>query len=291
MTALAIPGEAIASYLAHVVDGCSLRDVARSGGGSASTVLRRIQRCEILRDHPEWDRLFTALEVARANTRARPTRAVTREIIAAAMGLTEVDVHAMVAEGLPALTRSRAQIVASDQLPMTSIVVDDEPMGQISRAALTCALAFGWVQTRGVPAARLRRFAPTPSLVEAAYPPGSGPHTSASFGSPSAPMSMHPVDVLARRCPALFTADHRELADYFGEVFADRATTRKAEWDTLAAGLPPRHLRLLEEVVGHGTRLEAVEKAMGLPLRSGKVLLAFALEAFAHVTAPPERAA
>ncbi|EKE43501.1 hypothetical protein OCGS_2233 [Oceaniovalibus guishaninsula JLT2003] len=59
-----LPGwvpEAVDAYLAHVVDGEPIRAVARRSGCHASTVLRRIRRCETRRDDPLIDAALNRL--------------------------------------------------------------------------------------------------------------------------------------------------------------------------------------------------------------------------------------
>ena len=56
-----VPGH-VRDYFAHIVDGYPLREVARSGGGHASTILRRVRRLEQRRDDPLVDEALNSLE-------------------------------------------------------------------------------------------------------------------------------------------------------------------------------------------------------------------------------------
>lgn len=49
-----LPGH-VQTYLAHVEEGISIRELARNAGCHASTVLRRVRRCEHHRDDPLFD--------------------------------------------------------------------------------------------------------------------------------------------------------------------------------------------------------------------------------------------
>jgi len=60
---------ALKTYLAHVIDGRSLRDLARTEGVHPSTILRRVRRVETRRDDPLLDE---ALDRAGATHAARP---------------------------------------------------------------------------------------------------------------------------------------------------------------------------------------------------------------------------
>ncbi|SFH33622.1 hypothetical protein SAMN04488020_11089 [Palleronia marisminoris] len=51
----------VQTYLAHVVEGRSIRSLARHAGCHASTVLRQVRRCEARRDDPLIDRALTRL--------------------------------------------------------------------------------------------------------------------------------------------------------------------------------------------------------------------------------------
>ncbi|WP_375263707.1 DUF6456 domain-containing protein [Palleronia sp.] len=55
-----IPGH-VRTYLAHVVEGRSIRSLARKAGCHPSTVLRQVRRCEARRDDPLIDRALTRL--------------------------------------------------------------------------------------------------------------------------------------------------------------------------------------------------------------------------------------
>lgn len=290
MSALVISPEAVGSYLAHIADGNSLRDCAGLESTAASTILRRVQRCEALRDHPEWDALFAAMEAARLK-RHDPATPVDREAVAAAMALTEVDVHAEMGGVLSDMRRAGSFIITGDAPRAVVMIAGTDPGRSMSRAALICALAYGWVRTAGITSTRLRRFVATPAIIEAAYPPGATPGPAYSDRTGLEPLSMMPIDVLARRAPEIITPAHAEAAARFQSIFAARYGARKAEWRAVTEALPGRTVTLLEEVVGNGTGLETVEKRMGLPARSAKVLLAFALETFGHVNPRPDVAA
>ena len=52
--------EAAASYLAHVVDGKSIRSIAQTSDVHPSTIMRRIRKIEGLRDDPALDQYLNA---------------------------------------------------------------------------------------------------------------------------------------------------------------------------------------------------------------------------------------
>lgn len=63
--------EAAVHYVIHTGQGRSLRDIARETGCHASTVLRRVRRCESRRDDPLVDGAFDRLSAARHPTSPR----------------------------------------------------------------------------------------------------------------------------------------------------------------------------------------------------------------------------
>lgn len=59
--------DAIDCYVAHVIGGVSMRQLARQKGVEASTVLRRIRKIEDLRDEPGFDQIIDRAEAKAAN--------------------------------------------------------------------------------------------------------------------------------------------------------------------------------------------------------------------------------
>lgn len=285
MTGLALPGEAIASYIAHVVDGRTLRECAAVEGVSPSTILRRVRRCELCRDLPEWEAIFGALEAAHARVARNYPLPPTRGLVAVALGTTEAAVHRECAAILSDLWAVGAVLVCGDTAPRAAVVNRGKPYGSISRAAVACALAFGWIEARPSPSGRLRCFAAAPAAVEARFAPGS---SEALAARAHAPVSMLPVDVLARTSPEIFTADHVRLGVRFGDIFRDRDAARAEEWARVTAGLPDRHRSALEQFLIDGVGLASIEDRFGLVSRSGKVFLACILEALGHLLSGPE---
>lgn len=57
------------TYLAHVIDGEPMREIARREGITASTVMRRIHRVEDARDCPAFEARIAAMETARISAR------------------------------------------------------------------------------------------------------------------------------------------------------------------------------------------------------------------------------
>ncbi len=67
--------QAIADYLRHVINGVSMRKIARENGVHASTVLRRIRVVEDAREEPGFDQWLTDLEQSkRTETPAQDRR-------------------------------------------------------------------------------------------------------------------------------------------------------------------------------------------------------------------------
>ena len=66
--------EAVRSYIGHIEDGLSLRELARSRGCAASTVLRQVRRYENRRDDPLIDGGLAALGRGRGRRTTAPAR-------------------------------------------------------------------------------------------------------------------------------------------------------------------------------------------------------------------------
>jgi uncharacterized protein DUF6456 len=64
--------DAVTRYLAHTVSGRPIRDLARSAGCHASTILRQIRRVESWRDDPLVDAALMALETAQNTLSSGP---------------------------------------------------------------------------------------------------------------------------------------------------------------------------------------------------------------------------
>jgi len=90
-TSLAVSPNVLAAYFLNILDGKSMREIGRLQDCQASTVLRRIRKCEDLREHPEWDALFTALEDHQEDTRQSLFAQLSRETILAALKLDADD--------------------------------------------------------------------------------------------------------------------------------------------------------------------------------------------------------
>lgn len=285
MTAtLAVSPLALAAYLQNVVDGRPMREIARDFACEPSTILRRIRKCEELRDHPEWESILSALEEHRAEADAPPRGLPERRTVLAALGLTAGQARGSFAKELHIL-RHPSALVLVGEAPRAAITESGEVKGNMPRAVVLAALAFGWLAPHGGSAGRVRKFRITEAAIEAIYepqmlPPAEGeekPRGAAKYG----PMP-NPIEALLRRNQDLITVDHLRTAQRFQLVYLHRESTTADTYAEIARALPPRLLMALDEVCGKGTGFEALEGKMKLPARSAKAIVALALEAVAH---------
>ncbi|MEC7760540.1 MAG: DUF6456 domain-containing protein [Pseudomonadota bacterium] len=160
--------DTVRTYLAHVEDGTSLRNIARATGVHASTVMRQVRRTEGLRDDPLADAALRSLEtlwhgsgrdsapnrhggIAKTMTRT-PTDhdRIDRESLRALRALTEPGALLVIAEGV-----EDAVVVAHVQ--------DDRPVRRavVPRDVAEILALKEWIEgkTRG----RLSRYSITPA--------------------------------------------------------------------------------------------------------------------------------
>lgn len=289
MTGLAIAPKALSSYLQNVVDGRSMREIAAPEGCEPSTVLRRIRKVEELRDHPEWEKLLAALEESRTNASAPAEPAVSRATILAALGLTAEQTASEFAATLHVLSRSDGLLLAGD-MPAAAVTAAGETKTSLRRDVVLAALAFGWLTPIGPTGGKVRQFKSTDTAIECvraeiAAHPAPSPERRAFLPAPV--QRSTPIEALLRQKQDLITLDHLRTARDFQMIYLAREAATADAYAAIMQSLPPRLLTALEEVCGKGTGFEALERKMKLPARSGKAVVAVALEVLAHA----ERAA
>ena len=152
-----VPVEAL-TYLRHVEDGTSIREIARSKGQHASTVLRQIRRFENRRDDPLVDEALAELgcaEVARAHP--EPEHRMARN--------EPVDDETIAREGLRVLRRlceTGAVLAVAPELEK-AVVVREMPDGRsvrtavIDRAVARAMALKEWIAC-AQPEARIARY-------------------------------------------------------------------------------------------------------------------------------------
>jgi len=284
MSGLAIAPEAISAYLQNVVDGCSMRKIARAMKCEASTALRRIRVCEELREHREWDALFTALEVHHEAEDTPHLELLNRGSICTALGITARHVGIEFAAHMDALVKPGSMVLAGDMTHVAVLEAAKTMPRTMARAVMLAALAFGWITPIGDGARRVRKF----TLTDAALETMSASQRRALIEAPkgksrkrySPPRS--PLEMVLSRSQDLITPDHLHAAQSFQLTYITRETATAGEYRAITKALPQRLLTALVEVCGEGTGLEAMERKMGLPSRSGKAVVAIALEVLSH---------
>ncbi|MBT8169891.1 DUF6456 domain-containing protein [Falsiruegeria litorea] len=285
MSALAIPANFISDYFSNVSNGQSMREIAVPTGVQPSTVLRRIRRCEELRDHPEWDAIFAALEAVWETSDQFGPVTVTREFVAAALSLTLEEIRTDFAGVMHVLSRRGASIVAGD-VPVCAVCAEGEQKTTLRRPVLLAALAFGWVKSACSGSRTVRKFEPTGAAIEAV--PGAVVRDTSNgqirhTGPYRYSFNPSPLEALLRRKGQnLITRDHVRFAEDFEAVYSTREGATADVFATLSRELPESGLTLLVEVCGNRTGLEDTERMLGLPARSAKAVLAFVLDSYAR---------
>ncbi len=115
-TSLAVSPNILAAYFLNILDGKSMREIGRLQNCQASTVLRRIRKCEDLREHPEWDALLSALEDHQENTGQSVSAHLTRETILAALKLNAADIAKEFPPQLQLLQQADSLLLVGDML-------------------------------------------------------------------------------------------------------------------------------------------------------------------------------
>lgn len=124
--------EAAACYIAHVVEGRSIRSIAQKSNVHPSTIMRRVRKIEAMRDDPVLDQYLNATtqEKASAERKAPPARPVasdpTAEEKALLRRLGETGAQLVVARGLP---KAMVLRTGPDGAQTRTAVVDAEVAG------------------------------------------------------------------------------------------------------------------------------------------------------------------
>lgn len=283
---LAISRTGLNFYLRHVVYGEEQREIARQSGVFPSNVCRHVQRIEAVREDeelPEWCAVLDALEAwLIANHDAFPEGGVTEETVLAAFGVAPSDLEAAFwGASSPASWRG-ALIVSAPDMPMATVLHLGNPTGaRVPRNLVLAAFALGVLRATG--GKRLRAF----SVVRDVRPEieaGADDDRDARHGAGrdeerrARVIEEFPVVRINRKNPELIgTADLR-TAQEFALLWQMRGAEMASVYDRLRAAITPRLLRILELTCGQRVGVEVAESEMGLPARSGKLLLSVALE-------------
>ncbi|RWR09729.1 DUF6456 domain-containing protein [Paenirhodobacter populi] len=288
---LAIAPLGLNFYLRHVVYGEEQREIARRSGVAASNVCRHVQRVEGLREDdasPEWREILDALEAHLvAGFEAFPSSGVTVDMLLAALGETPEGMRAAFSEASAPAARAGAVIVSSAGMPYAAVMHHGKPAGRVPRPAVLAAVAVGFVRPVGTKG-RVRTFTVDRAAVRAggAEPPsalvdptgGEAPGVRGRNVAPEEP----PINRIHRKNPELVGREDLRTAQEFGLLWGMREAEMSSFYDRLRKTLAPRLFRILELVCGERVGLEVAEAEMGLPARSGKVLLSVALETARH---------
>ena len=284
-SSLAVSPNILAAYFLNILDGKSMREIGRLQDCQASTVLRRIRKCEDLREHPEWDALFTALENHQEDTRQSLSAHLSRETVLAALKLNADHLAKEFAPQLQLLQRADSLLLVGD-MPGGAVTVAGEVQGKMRRSVALAGLAFGWLVPVGAISGKVRQFKPTPSAIECTGRDFVSTCSKRSKRSSSAQAwRSSSLDILHRQNPGLITVDHMRIARDFQMIYLGRQDVTADVYSVVRQHLAPRLLSALEEVCGKSTGLEALEIMLKIPARSGKAVVALALETLDHTGA------
>lgn len=267
---LAIPTEVLTDYLNNVVHSQGFRAIARGNQGHASTVLRRARRCEDLRDHPEWDALFDAIESYWAATSPRP-KTLTPDGVLVALGLKKSGLIGSLKVRRNALTLKGGAIATSDAFPVAVIVDRDQRLvSKLDRKNLLAALAFGWVKPINE-GQKVRLFSITDQI----------PLGKCQVHGEWKRYQVEPViDALARLHNSPIDPPRLKAARDFQLLAAQGSES--ARYLAFKNAVPESLFRALECLVTDNMGITAFEAQEGYPARSGKVVLALALDSAIH---------
>jgi hypothetical protein len=185
------------------------------------------------------------------------------------------------------LLRQPSAMVLAGDAPRAAITVDGEVKGSLARPVVLAAIAFGWLEPVGAGGGRVRKFRAGATAIEAAYQPQMMPPEVDGADSPARRQykfghAPNPIEALLRREQDLMTVEHLRIAHRFQLVYLHRETATAEDYAAIARAVPPRLLRVLDEVCGRGTGFQTLERKMKLPARSAKAIVALALEAVDH---------
>ncbi len=284
-TSLAVSPNILAAYFLNILDGKSMREIGRLQDCQASTVLRRIRKCEDLREHPEWDALFTALEDHQEDTGQSLSAHLTRETILAALKLNAADIAKEFPPQLQLLQQADSLLLVGD-MPSAAVTISGAVQGKMRRTVALAGLAFGWLAPVGAITGKVRQFKPTPSAIECTGRDFVSTSSQRSKRSSSAQAwRSSTLDILHRQNPGLITVEHMRIAREFQMNYLGRQDVTADVYSVVRQRLAPRLLSALEEVCGKSTGLEALETMLKIPAKSGKAVVALALETLDHTGA------
>lgn len=157
----------VKTYLAHVEEGSSLRQLARQSGVHASTVMRQVRRLESLRDDPLADAALRSLETLwREPGSSDPARhgGISKSMSRKPQDTERLDRDCM--RALRALIEPGAILVIADGVEDAVIVVNDEGDRPVRRAVVSREVAEilalkEWIEGRHK--GRLARYGITPA--------------------------------------------------------------------------------------------------------------------------------
>ena len=273
---LAVAPEVLSVYLAHVCDERPMRELARALHMNPTSIMRRVHRVEALREAPEWSEVLDALEAARS---LETPEAVTPALVLDVLGVTRAELLAAFVSPLAPLADASAVVATAPGLATAIVTMpgQGEPH-RLPRRLVLAAVALGWLRLASPEGARLRTFAPVPAEVEAAL--RAMPEAERPPRVP-APAEL-PAAAVHRRNPELLGRELLAASQSFSLLWELRDGAMAEHYGQLREAMPPRLFRVLERCCGERIGVEALEYDMGLPARSGKVILAAALDVARH---------
>jgi len=132
--------EAAIHYVIHTAHGLSLRQIARQSGCHASTIMRRVRRCENRRDDPLVDTAFDRLSAAGAANGIhyrgfQETPTMTQSVQSQFHRSNSTEISADALRALRRLAESGAVLAVGDDMAK-AVVVREMPSGKTSRTTV-----------------------------------------------------------------------------------------------------------------------------------------------------------
>ncbi|MEP1612678.1 MAG: DUF6456 domain-containing protein [Roseobacter sp.] len=203
-------------------------------------------------------------------------------MIAAALGVTLDEVH----NGFAKISKQLVLggFVAAGDMGNAVVIYSNRKPEPIKRNIVLAGLSFGWISPLGSQSGQVRKFAGSETLMQCTAKPKSFESAQVKSREKYRPAQIKsPIETLFRRKDQNFiTPEHLTAANDFREIYAFRESVTAEDYKRISSILPVRVLQILIEICGDLKGFETVEKEMGLPARSAKVMISFALDVYRH---------
>ncbi|MBW4709593.1 hypothetical protein KX928_17540 [Roseobacter sp. YSTF-M11] len=283
----AITPDQAAAYLRHTVGAEPIREIARAESVHASTVLRRIRSIEDARDCPIWSQIWDDISREYAAPKTDAPRGFDLESLLYYLGTSAYEVSAALATASIG-RKSTVSILVGIETARSPVLQNGDQVATISRPAALGLVLSGVARCKPgqgtVRVARLELTGVAPdALGEIKTPPPVRPavHRIASegrkrYGPALGSALIAQMERASRMSAARFEAEHIALVWSMIET----AQTDPARFlDAIAdLNIGETLTAIFKALIVDGLGFEAIEKALGWPARSCKMIFLIALD-------------